>query len=87
MEARLVYADVLGYSAGVLTAFSMLPQVIKNWKEQSAKDISLLRSISWLIGVGLWIAYGLLIASIPLILINVVNCILGSMSLYLKVKY
>ena len=34
-------ADILGYAAGAVTAFTFLPQVVKTWKEKSAKDISL----------------------------------------------
>ena len=34
--------DILGYSAGAITSLTFLPQVIKTWKEKSAKDISLL---------------------------------------------
>ena len=30
--------DILGYSAGAITSFTFLPQVIKTWKEKSAKE-------------------------------------------------
>ena len=32
--------DTLGCSAGASTSLTFLPQVIKTWKERSAKDIS-----------------------------------------------
>jgi len=34
--------NISGYSAGAITSLTFLPQVIKTWKERSAKDISLM---------------------------------------------
>ena len=40
--------EILGYAAGAVTAFTFLPQVIKTWKEKSAKNVSLLMFfIAW----------------------------------------
>lgn len=79
--------DLIGYVAGILTMSSMFPQVLKNFKEKSAKDISLTRSIMWIIGVLLWIAYGVVILNYPLIIINLLNFVLGLSSLILKIFY
>jgi MtN3 and saliva related transmembrane protein len=79
--------DFLGYTAGILTMSSMFPQVIKNWKEKSAKDISLIRSIMWVIGVLIWIIYGTFIINFPLIIINTLNFILGSILLISNIVY
>ena len=35
------FVDILGYTAGAITSLTFLPQVIKTWKEKSARDISL----------------------------------------------
>jgi MtN3 and saliva related transmembrane protein len=33
--------DILGYGACAVTALTFLPQVLKTWKERSAKNVSL----------------------------------------------
>ncbi len=34
--------DILGMTAGYISAITFLPQVIKTWKSKSAEDVSLL---------------------------------------------
>jgi len=80
-------SEILGYFGGILIVASMVPQVIKNWKEQSAKDISFLRSIIYVLGVVIFIAYGFLIKETPIILMNFIGLFLGLTSLLQKIAY
>lgn len=80
-------ATIIGLTAGTLTTASFLPQVFKIWKSRSTKDISLGMFVSLCLGIGLWIVYGVLIRSIPVIITNGITLVLGSIILGLKLKY
>ncbi len=78
---------LLGLVAGTLTTASFIPQVVKTWKSRSAKDISLVMFSTFCIGILIWIIYGFLIRSVPVILTNIITFILAFIILILKIKY
>ena len=78
---------ILGYLAGTLTTAAFLPQVIQTWKTKSTKDISLGMFISFCTGVFLWLVYGILIESSPVIITNLATLLLAMIILSLKIKY
>lgn len=79
--------DLLGITAGALTTAAFLPQVIKTWKSKSAKDLSLGMFSLFVLGVILWLIYGILIDSLPVILANAATLLLSSMLLYFKLVF
>lgn len=78
---------VLGFIAGVLTTVAFVPQVLKIWRSKQAHDISLGMFVLFSIGVALWIAYGILIGSTPVILANSVTLTLALLILALKLYF
>lgn len=78
---------ILGYVAGTLTTVAFLPQVIQTWKAKSTKDISLGMFVSFCTGVFLWLIYGFLIESSPVIVTNLATFLLAMIILSLKIKY
>ena len=80
------YITMLGLTAGTLTTMSMLPQAIKIMRSQSAKDISLGMFATLAAGLLLWIFYGFLISSPPVVIANIVSFLLASVILSLKIK-
>lgn len=80
-------ADILGLAASLLTTLCMLPQVIKSYKSKSTRDLSW----GYLGTLGsallLWIAYGFLISSFPLILGNSIAEAMALILIFLKLKY
>lgn len=78
---------ILGYSASVITVFTFLPQVIKTWKERSAKNVSLLMFIIAISNEILWIAYGVMRDDMVIILTNIVMMCMASFMIYLKLRY
>lgn len=78
---------ILGYLAGTLTTVAFLPQVIQTWKTKSTKDISLGMFVSFCTGVFLWLIYGFLIESSPVIVTNLATFLLAMIILSLKIKY
>lgn len=83
----MTFTEILGYTAGAITAFTFLPQVIKTWKEKSAKNVALAMFIIAFINEAMWIAYGILEKNWVIISTNVVMIIMCSIMIALKLKY
>ena len=65
-----MWIEWLGFVAAGLTTFSFLPQLIKVIATRSTEDISLLMFALMALGIFLWLVYGILIHSGPLIFSN-----------------
>ncbi len=79
--------NILGLSAGAVTALTFLPQVIKTWKEKSAKDISLYMFLITFVNEIMWLVWGLLINNMVVILTNAVMLVMSGIMIGLKLKY
>jgi MtN3 and saliva related transmembrane protein len=79
--------EILGYTAGTISALVFLPQVIKTWKSKSTKDISLIMFLFATLSVVLWLIYGILIKNGSVIYTNSCVLALSLVMLYLKLKY
>jgi MtN3 and saliva related transmembrane protein len=78
---------LLGAVAGLCTTISFLPQLVRAWRTRSTRDISLPMFSLLVLGIFLWLLYGVLIGDLPLILANGVSlCFTGSI-LYLKLRH
>lgn len=80
-------AKVVGYTASAITVFTFLPQVIKTWKERSAKNVSLMMFVIAIANEVLWIWYGVLVDDLIIILTNIVMMCMASVMIYLKLRY
>jgi MtN3 and saliva related transmembrane protein len=79
--------ESIGSMAGFCTTLSMLPQLHSIWKRKSARDLSLAMFLVFGLGVSLWLTYGLLIASPPVIAANSATLALVIVILALKLRY
>jgi len=79
--------EYVGYLAGVVVAIALMPQIIKSWKTKSTKDISFYWTITYLIGLSLWITYGIGISSWPIITTISIEFLMALSLLILKIKY
>lgn len=79
--------DILGYAAGAITSLTFLPQVIKTWKEKSAKDVSLLMFVIAAVNEVMWIVYGALLDNWVIILTNAIVLAMSLTMIYLKLSY
>ncbi len=77
----------LGLLAGALTTTAFVPQVWRVWKTKSAKDISLGMYGLFVLGVALWLGYGLLANSLPVVVANTVTFILAGAVLIMKIIF
>lgn len=82
-----MFWTILGFTAATLTMFGYLPQVAKIIKTKSAKDISLFTLLQYILGVSLWIAYGIHIKDIIVIIANAVSVLIFLIALILYLKY
>jgi len=81
------FVDILGYTAGVITSLTFLPQVIKTWKERSARDISLMMFIIAAVNEAMWIVYGILLNNMVIILTNVTVLTMALIMIYFKLRF
>ena len=77
----------VGIIAGILTASSMLPQVIKVLKEKKAENISLLMVFVLISGVCLWIVYGVMRKDLPIIATNAFSLLVNLVLMVLRIRY
>ena len=80
------YVNIIGFTAGTLTTIAFVPQVIKIWKTKSAKDISLGMFVILCTGISLWVVYGILVKSLPVVVANAMSLAFALSILVLKVK-
>ncbi|MDH7593200.1 MAG: SemiSWEET transporter [Methanomicrobiales archaeon] len=78
---------ILGMVAGFLTTASFVPQVIRTWKRGSADDLSYGMLFLFLVGLGLWLIYGLILESLPIIVANIVTIVLVILLIWMKSRY
>ena len=83
----VAFVDILGYSACAVTALTFLPQVIKTWKEKSAKNVSLLMFIIAAVNEVMWIAYGVLRDDMVIIVTNVIMIFMATIMISLKLRF
>src|SRR3954447_16834867 len=80
------WITVLGTAAGLCTVGSFVPQVVKAWHEGDTRAISLRMYLVLVAGFVLWLGYGLLIGSWPIMLVNAGNLVLSAAILWLNLR-
>jgi len=79
--------DAIGLLAAACTTIAFVPQLIRVWQLRSAREISLIMFSVFSLGVFLWLVYGILIHSVPVILANAVTLVLSLAILALKLRF
>ena len=81
------FVSLVGFAAGTLCTLAYLPQALHSFRTKSVSDISLVMLVSLNIGLLLWVAYGVMIRSLPLILPNMVTFLLAFPLLVMKLRF
>jgi MtN3 and saliva related transmembrane protein len=81
------WTQIIGLAAGVCTACSLLPQVIKTLKEKKADGVSLAMLFVLQAGLILWIVYGLKRNDIPIIATNCFSLLVNITMVILRIRY
>ena len=82
----MFHIDIIGYFAALLTTFSFLVQAIQSWRTRDLSGISVGMYSMFTLGVGLWLIYGIVIESWPLIVTNALTFLFALSILLMKVK-
>lgn len=81
------WTQVIGIAAGVCTATSLIPQVVKTIKEKKAEDVSLAMLLVLGTGISLWIVYGIKKNDLPIIATNAFSLLVNITMVILGIKY
>jgi MtN3 and saliva related transmembrane protein len=80
-------ADWMGTIAASLTTTAFIPQVWQVWRTRHTKDISLGMYAIFTSGVAMWLVYGVLLASWPIIIANSITVCLAGAVLLMKLHF
>jgi MtN3 and saliva related transmembrane protein len=79
-------ADLTGYIAAFCTTVAYVPQAVKVYKTHHTKDISIGMFLIMVVGLFLWLLYGFMAGSKPIIWSNTVTIIVAGYILIMKIK-
>ena len=79
--------DLVGSLAATLTTIAFIPQVCQIWRTHHTKDISLGMYIAFTCGIALWLLYGILLGSWPIIIANSITVCLAGAVLVMKIRF
>ena len=80
-------SDWIGYAAAFLTTASFVPQAIQTYRTKDVTGISLGMYSAFVVGIVLWLVYGLLLGAWPIVIANVITLSLAATILAMKLKY
>ncbi len=83
MEINTIFGSI----AATLTTISFVPQVIKTIKTKDTKGISLLMYSVFVIGIIMWLIYGIMLKEAPMIIANAITLALSGTVLTLKIVH
>lgn len=78
---------LIGFAAATCTTLAYAPQFIKVWRTRSTDDISLGMFLVMMLGLTLWLVYGLLSGDAPLVAANAITMVLAGGILLMKLRY
>lgn len=82
----LPLAELIGTLAGIASTASFVPQLLKAWREGDTQAISTRMYVITVSAFSLWIAYGVLIGSLPIVVFNAISLALATTILALKLR-
>lgn len=78
---------VIGIIASVSTAVSSLPQLFKLWKEKKAENVSLGMFAVLVLGLGVWVLYGIRKEDWIIIIANSFSFLVNLTTFILSLRY
>ncbi|MDW0139661.1 MAG: SemiSWEET family sugar transporter [Nitrososphaeraceae archaeon] len=78
---------VIGISATFFSLWSTVPQIKKSLMTKKTDDVSKWLIISLIVGLSLWVIYGIVKWDIVIAVANAIGVTLNSILLFLKLKY
>ena len=84
---QCMFIDIVGYVAAALTTIAFVPQALTSWRTRDLSGVSLPMYSIFTAGVAMWLAYGVMLSSWPIIVANAITLALSGAVLVLKVKH
>jgi MtN3 and saliva related transmembrane protein len=81
-----ILVEVVGLVGATFTTLAFVPQVVKIWKNRNSSGVSLSMYVCMLVGIIIWLTYGILINSIAIIAANILSGILQVLIIFLTLK-
>ncbi|MEB0031022.1 SemiSWEET transporter [Undibacterium sp. RTI2.1] len=79
--------DLIGYIAASMTTTAFIPQAWMTWRRKRADGVSLGMYIILVGGIAMWLAYGLMLNALPIIIANFITLVLAIFILVMKLLY
>ncbi len=79
--------DLVGYAAATLTTLAFIPQTLQSWRTRDLSGVSLGMYSLFTLGVALWLLYGVVLESWPIIIANTITLALAGTVLFLKLRH
>ena len=83
----MILHDWIGSIAATLTTTAFIPQAWQVWRTKHTKDISLGMYIIFTCGVAMWLVYGVMMESWPIIIANIITTLLAGAVLAMKLRF
>ena len=84
---NIALIDVVGSAAACLTTASFVPQAWQTFKTRDVSGISLGMYSVFTAGVALWLVFGLLLGSWPIVIANIVTLAFSLAILVMKLRF
>lgn len=82
-----LFHDLVGYAAATLTTLAFIPQTLHSWRSRDLSGVSLGMYSLFTCGVALWLLYGIVLESWPIIIANAITLALAGSVLFLKLRH
>ena len=82
-----IIITIIGILATVFAVSSSIPQIIKALKTRKTDDVSIWLVVVLIIGLGLWVIYGIGINDLLISIANSIAVAINTFLLILKIKY
>jgi len=79
--------ELVGFGAAFLTTCAFVPQVIMVWRQRGAPGISTGMYTMFIVGIALWLVYGLALRSWPMVFANGITLLLALSILGMKLYF
>ena len=82
-----IIVTLIGIMATIFAVSSSIPQIVKSIKTRKTDDVSIWLVIVLIIGLSLWVVYGIGINDLVIIIANSIAVCINTILLLLKIKY
>ncbi|AMJ60753.1 SemiSWEET family sugar transporter [Bosea sp. PAMC 26642] len=79
--------EIIGFVAALLTTGSWVPQAWRTIRTRDTRSISLWMQVLFAAGTAMWLTYGLMISSWPVVVANTLTLVLVLSILALKLRF